>query len=397
VRPVFGGFATALLLTAGTGALPAGDLPDNPLRGRLQFERGRCNQCHAIAGTRHGIGPDLGGGSFEGTFLDLGAAMWNHVPGMTLALEDRAFEWAELTADEIYDLMAFLYYIDYLGRPGVAATGERLFRSRGCVTCHAVEGTGGAVGPDLAELDRFVSPLYLAQAVWNHGPSMFETMREMRMSAPTFSEGDLADLSAFIRQRSRRGPTERLLLAPGNPNRGRELFRDKSCVLCHQVEGRGGGSGPDLGTAEIPRSAEGIAGAMWNHALVMSETMREQGLGWPRLTTTELADLVAYLYFLPFEDPPGRPLQGAEVFAERSCAACHSNSDATHPGPELRGGSAPGSDRALVAAMWNHAPIMKEAILGEGRPWPELSGQQLRDLLAFLAAESARAADQPGE
>jgi mono/diheme cytochrome c family protein len=272
----------------------------------------------------------------------------------------------------------------------VAATGERLYRDRGCATCHTLDAARGGVGPDLADLNRFVSPLYLAQAIWNHGPSMFETMRGMKMPAPKFAEGDLADLSAFIRQKSHEGPTERLLLAPGNPNRGRELFQLKSCGLCHEVEGRAGGSGPDLRTAHLPRSAEGIAGAMWNHASVMNETMREQGLGWPSLTTTELADLVSYLYFLPFADAPGQSRRGAEVFANRSCAACHSAAGASHPGPQLLGGGAPTSAKVLVAAMWNHAPIMKEAILGEGRPWPELSGQDLRDLLAFLGAKNPR-------
>lgn len=382
-----------LLLTTGAAAHPEG-LPDNPLHGRLLFERGHCNHCHAIAGTPHGIGPDLGGGGFAGTFLDLGAALWNHVPGMAVALHGRALGWPDLSTDEISELMAFLYFIDYLGRPGVAATGERLFGTRGCATCHTVGADGGSVGPDLAALDRFVSPLFLAQAIWNHGPSMFETMRGMGMSAPTFGEGDLADLSAFIRQKSREAPTEQLLLAPGNPNRGHDLFRAKGCGLCHGDDARGG-AGPDLRASHLPRSAEGIAGAMWNHAPLMSETMRLQGLGWPRLTTAELADLVAYLYFLPFADAPGQSRRGAEVFDDRSCAACHTSADASHPGPDLLGGGAATSAEALVAAMWNHAPVMKEAILGEGRPWPELSGQDLRDLLAFLAAASPSPAVAP--
>jgi len=34
--------------------------------------------------------------------------------------------------------------------------------------------------------------------------------------------------------------------------------------------------------------------------------------------------------------------------------------------------------------MWNHAPLMREAILCEGLPWPELTGRDLRDLRAYL-------------
>ena len=376
-----------VLATAGQAAYPE-PLPDNPLHGRLLFERSHCDQCHAIASSGHGVGPDLGGGRFKGSFLDLGAALWNHVPGMAGAFEGRALSWPDLSADETAELMAFLYFIDYLGRPGVAASGERIFRTRGCATCHSLGGGGGGVGPDLTDLRRFVSPLYLAQAIWNHGPSMFETMREMRMSAPTFSEGDLADLSAFIRQKNREGLTERLLLAPGNPNRGRDLFGVKGCTLCHGADGRGGSGGPDLSGSGLLRFAEGIAGAMWNHAPVMSEAMRLQGVGWPNFSTADLADLVAYLYFLPFADPAGDPRRGAEVFANRSCIACHSGAaDATHPGPALLAAGTVTSAPTLVAAMWNHAPIMKEAILGEGRPWPELTGTDLQDLLALFAEQ----------
>jgi mono/diheme cytochrome c family protein len=384
-----------VLASAAQSAYPQ-ELPDNPLQGRLLFERSRCNQCHAIAGTGHGVGPDLGGGRFKGTFLDLGAALWNHVPGMSGAFEGRDLSWPDLSADETARLMAFLYFIDYLGRPGVAASGERIFRSHGCATCHTLGGDRAGVGPDLTGLRRFVSPLYLAQAVWNHGPSMFETMRQMGMSAPTFSEGDLADLSAFIRQKNREGLTERLLLAPGNPNRGRDLFQVKACTICHGVDGHGGNGGPDLSRSGLPRSAEGIAGAMWNHAPVMREAMRAQGVGWPSFSTADLADLVAYLYFLPFADPSGDPRRGAEVFENRSCIACHSGtSDVTHPGPALLAEGTVTSAPNLVAAMWNHAPIMREAILGEGRPWPELTGEDLRDLLALLS-EQRSGADAPG-
>lgn len=68
-----------------------------------------------------------------------------------------------------------------------------------------------------------------------------------------------------------------------------------------------------------------------------------------------------------------------------SCASCHGGADdATHPGPELAAGGATSSPAALVASMWVHAPIMKEAILQEGRPWPTLTGVDLRNLLAYL-------------
>jgi cytochrome c2 len=383
---------TLLFLLASVFPARAGEWPDNPLQGRLLFESKRCDQCHGIAtGSKPGIGPQLGESRFRGSFLDLGAALWNHVPGMTVSFEARDYPWPELTPDEATRLMSFLFFIDYLGRPGEAAAGRRIFTAKGCAACHAIGGAGRKVGPDLAELRRFASPLYVAQAIWNHGPSMFESMRARGIPPPHFEEGDLADLSAYIRQRARGGPQERVLLTPGNPNRGRGVFEEKSCAQCH-ARGVGGGraGAPDLAVSRLPRTAEAIAGNMWNHGLAMRSTMREQGISWPRLSTRELADLVAYVYFLPFADRPGDPERGAEVFVQRSCAGCHAPEGEEEPlGPALEGSEATRSAAAMVAAMWSHAPVMKEVVLSEGRPWPELSGDDLRDLLAYLSRQSA--------
>jgi mono/diheme cytochrome c family protein len=364
-------------------------LPDNPLAGRLLFEDKNCVLCHGIAGDVHGVGPDLGRGAFGGSFLDLGAGLWNHVPGMSVSLDDARLAWPELTAKEVGSLTAFLYFIDYLGRPGEATAGRRVFRSEGCGECHSLEGAGDGPAPDLARLNRFASPLYIAQAIWNHGPAMFETMRLAGVATPEFAAGDLADLSAFVRQTARGGPQERMLVAPGNPNRGRELFGSRGCPLCHGPDARGDG-GPDLTQSDLHRSAEAIAGSMWNHAEEMSAAMRARGLGWPQFTTPELADLIAFLYFLPFADPPGDAGRGAEVFASRSCAECHGGGEAAHAGPDLAASGVAGKHADFVAAMWNHAPLMKESILGEGRPWPELSGDDLRDILAYLASTTER-------
>ena len=383
-----------LLLGAGTEPSAASSipLPDNPLEGRVLFESNGCHQCHGLASDSTGIGPDLGARHFEGTFLELGAALWNHVPGMSVTFEVTGLAWPQLTSEEALELIAFLYFIDYLGRPGVAEDGEVVFAEQGCSSCHSVGGGEAHVGPDLAELESFASPLSVAQQIWNHGPSMLEGMRRLGIPPPSFEEGDLADLSAFVRQKAGPGPRERTLLAPGSPNRGAELFRTKGCATCHGTEGSGGQGGPDLTTAELRQPAEAIASTMWNHALGMRDTMQQRGIGWPEFQDSELADLVAFLYFLPFRDSFGDSERGAEVFRDRSCGGCHGDAGASETGPsgpELSGTGDPASPASMVAAMWNHAPVMKKAILGEGRPWPELTGRDLRDLRAYLLRDTA--------
>ena len=380
---------TILLALATTGVraqesarLP---LPDNPLQGRVLFEDKHCNQCHPILDSGESLGPDLGAGRFSGSFFDMGSAMWNHVPGMSVRFEGTDLAWPQLTGDEVIELTSFLYYIDYLGRPGNPKAGQRMFTVKGCAACHSIGREGGKRGPDLGELEQFASPLYIAQAIWNHGPSMLASMQEMHMVQPRFDEGDLADLSAYLRQVSRNDQVSSVLLAPGNPNRGREVFTTKGCSTCHTVGGRDGHDGPDLSRVAVHRPAEAIAGIMWNHATSMIASMRERGVGWPTLTSAELADLVAFLYFLPFTNPPGDPERGEMVFRNRTCANCHTDSPVSgHRGPDLEDTEATRSPEGLVAAMWNHAPVMKEVILSEGRPWPELSGHELRDLFAYL-------------
>jgi cytochrome c2 len=321
----------------------------------------------------------------SGSFLDLGAALWNHVPGMSVRFQDAEIPWPHLSRQEAVELTAFLYFIEYLGRPGNPAVGREIFSDRTCATCHTIGGTGRESAPDLAELKRFVSPLYLAQAIWNHGPTMFESMHEMGIAPPHLDQGDLADLSAFVRQASAPGPRERMLLAPGNPNRGETIFEDKGCSICHAVSGPSDQTGPDLAKSDLHNSAEAIAGAMWNHALAMNASMQEHGIPWPEFTTTDLADLIAFLYFLAFADAPGDAERGAEVFTTRSCVDCHALAgSADKSGPDLSSSMVATSPAALVASMWNHSPVMKEAILGEGLSWPELSGDDLRDLLAYL-------------
>ncbi|MFQ5528017.1 MAG: c-type cytochrome [Thermoanaerobaculia bacterium] len=386
-------FALALLGVAFADSGPK--VPDDPLAGRELFESRNCIQCHGIAGATPGVGPDLGHTAFGGSFLDLGAALWNHVPGMSVSFADARLPWPELSQPEVVELTSFLYFIEYLGRPGDARAGRTVFRARGCRECHELSGLGGrsGLGPDLDGLESFASPLYIAQAIWNHGPEMFETIRGAGLSVASFEEGELADLSAYFRQAAAEGPTERTLLAPGNPNRGRELFRERGCPLCHGTNATGGDGGPDLTDSDLHRSAETIAGIMWNHASVMSDAMRSRGLGWPSFSTAELADLIAFLYFLPFADHPGDPLRGKDAFAANACAECHGGGrGSAHEGPDLVGTAAVQSSPAFVAALWSHAPVMKEAILGEGKPWPELTGEDLRNLLAYL--QRTRVSDQ---
>ena len=109
----------------------------------------------------------------------------------------------------------------------------------------------------------------------------------------------------------------------GNPAKGQSLFVSKGCVECHAVRGAGGRIGPDLGRTAVKGSFYEIAAALWNHSLTMSDKMKEFRLVRPSFRDDELADLLAFLYFLNYFDEPGDPKVGKVLFAQKHCIQCH--------------------------------------------------------------------------
>lgn len=89
-----------------------------------------------------------------------------------------------------------------------------------------------------------------------------------------------------------------LAMPPMDSHRGRELFVDKGCVVCHSVNGVGGEIGPSLDAADMPApmNAFEFAARMWRGAPAMAE-MQEAVLGeMISLDGRDLADLVAFAH-----------------------------------------------------------------------------------------------------
>jgi len=97
----------------------------------------------------------------------------------------------------------------------------------------------------------------------------------------------------------------------------------------------------------------------------------------------EMADIIAFLYFVNYANVSGTPMRGASVFAEK-CSPCHSVGAGRRVGPDLR--TAPHLDEpiAIFAGMWNHSPAMERELRSRGLPWPRLDPGDPADLAAFL-------------
>jgi len=360
-------------------------VPENPLKGRIVFEQKGCSTCHSIRGEGGEVGPDLGQKKFYGSFLELASIMWNHSPEMLRRMRELNLPFPKFSRTEMMELMSYLYYLRYLGEPGDLYRGKILVEEKGCLQCHSIGGEGGEVAPAFDSLRKYISPLYLAQALWNHGPDMEEQMQAMGSSRPVFRSGEIVDLSAYIRAAGKGIEQSQIYMSPGNPQRGEQVFKEKGCLDCHAINGKGKQIGPDLQELEWGYSVTEIAGLMWNHGGVMRKYMKNRQLRWPEFTGKEMADLIAYLYFFRFADETGNPQQGKQLYSQKQCAQCHeNNTNGTRFAPDLSGSSALSSSINFAQIMWNHAPAMEEKMSERVVVWPEFTGKEMRDLYIYL-------------
>jgi mono/diheme cytochrome c family protein len=269
------------------------------------------------------VGPDLARIPRSRSFYDLAAAMWNHFPRMAERMRELGISHLQINPQETGDLVAFLYTLNYFDPAGNPETGKRIFLKKQCVVCHQVGGTGGVVGPNLDLLKQYGSPIYVATAMWNHGPAMAEAMRARGIERPTFKGTELIDLIAYLKSVSPEPAEEPLYVLPGRADEGRELFVEKGCRVCHSVGGRGGRLGPDLGERGVHRSLTEFAAAMWNKTPAMIQAMKAERISVPQLRAEEMADLVAYLYSVQYFGERTEPREGRKLVTEKGCLQCH--------------------------------------------------------------------------
>jgi mono/diheme cytochrome c family protein len=392
------GFGLLMLIAGLTLPLLAqeeGPLPENPMEGARLFRQKGCIHCHAVGDQGGSVGPDLSRIYLKGSLLDVAGTMWNHAPHMVEKMQELKISPPLFTSQEMTDLIAFLsayqYYLGAVGRPGNPVTGKRLFTEKGCTRCHAFEVNWEQYGPNLRSY-RGNAPILIAQAMWNHGPEMVKVMRQTGMTPMKFRGDEMIDLLAYVRTGGEGMPEERSYIQPGSPNRGKRLFQERGCLRCHAVRGVGGREGPDLGrpAGEFVRSVSHLAGLLWNHGPEMWSTMQRRGVPLPILSKEDMADLIAYLYFINYFDKPGDPTRGERLFTEKQCSQCHAiRGKGGVVGPDLT--AVPGLDSpiTMVAEMWNHAPYMDLAMRGKRIPWPRFQTGDVADILEYLLSVRA--------
>ena len=264
--------------------------------------------------------------------------------------------------------------------------GKQLFVTKGCVKCHEMTGEGSKIGPDFVKRDLGDTPLDLAARLWNHTPSMVLGMEETRMIKPALTEREFNDLSVYLY-------FLRFSDGRGDPARGRSVFNEKGCRLCHPLAGKGKQDQP--GFDEFPRNISPVflSKGIWNHSLDMVARMAQIGMKWPQFRETEMIDLLEYIRAnaTGADDPaffkPGSPKEGKQVFKTRGCDKCHSVR-----GEGLEGGVALDKEAhtfrtsltEIASSMWNKGPTILAKMAQAQSGIPKLTSKETADLFAYL-------------
>ena len=373
-------------------AQPVFTSSQDPLAGAQVFGAKGCSKCHSVNGVGGKVGPDLARIARPRTFYDLAADMWNHLQRMSAKMQELGIARPRLSAQEAGDLVGFLFTLNYFDSPGNAEAGRKLFADKRCVLCHTYRGAGGVVGPNLDHLAQFRSPIYVASAMWNHGPQMAEKMKEKGVERPVFTATELRDLIAYLAPGTAGAQEGPVYALPGRPDAGRQLFADKRCIECHAVGGVGGHVGPDLVNRGVRQSSIEFAATIWNKAPAMAAAMKSRGINLPQLSPTEMADIVAYLYSVRYFGSAGNVSNGWTVATRKGCLNCHAvRGERGKPASDLTKLRGLDSSAAVLAALWNHAVVTPPSVAGGQKwEWPPFNPQEMADLIALLQSLGAK-------
>ena len=239
-----------------------------------------------------------------------------------------------------------------IGDPVAIAAGTKLFMGS-CAGCHGPDGGGGARGPNLVR-----------RSLWHplSDDAIFQVVRKgvpgTDMPPTKLADDQTWHLVAFIH--SLTGPASSNPV-PGDPAAGKALYwgTKAGCANCHAIRGQGGSMGPDLsnvgGSRPLAVIREGIVEPakdlyyLGNEAatVVLKNGQTLRGVAKNRSNySLQLVDITGVLHLLQMND-------------------------------------------------------VKSLTLSASTPMPtdfstRLSKAELRDLLAYLAAQDARAADTKG-
>jgi len=150
-----------------------------------------------------------------------------------------------------------------------------LFQSKGCAGCHV-----GKLALETRLRNQTLTEI--AVDMWNHQPSM-------KNPPPQLSQEEMRQMTGFLW-------AKQYFRGDGNAERGKKVFAEKNCATCHNDPAAGA---PKLGKGKDKDkdaySDVTMLSVLWEHGPRMLDNMEQRKLAWPRFTTQQMADLIAYL------------------------------------------------------------------------------------------------------
>jgi cytochrome c2 len=251
--------------------------PGEAQRGKRFLEEKRCTECHSIAGVGGGVGPPVEKWESLAAPVVLIEHMWNHQTQMHNAMAARRIPWPLVSSQELTDMLVYLQNLPqtrgtehFLLLPP-PATGEMLFREKGCAECHK-----GALALENRLGDSTLTDV--AAAMWNHAP-------QMRQPPPELTATEWRQLISYVW-------AKQFFATRGDATRGHKTFDSKKCAVCHNDASSGA---PNLSRPAEPYSAITMVSVLWRHGPAMLRMMQQKHIAWPQLTQGEMANLIAYL------------------------------------------------------------------------------------------------------
>lgn len=148
--------------------------------GEALFKSKGCVDCHC--------GAHFPAGFHNQTLTDIAVAMWNHQPLMRQPPPT-------FTADEMRQIIGYIWSSQYFRGSGSAARGAKVFAQKNCGACHNDPSSGA---PKLARGKDAYSDITMVAALWQHGPQMLARMNDRKLPWPRFTAVQMSDLIAYL-------------------------------------------------------------------------------------------------------------------------------------------------------------------------------------------------------
>lgn len=349
-------------------------------RGKEMLKSRRCTQCHPVAGEGGGSAPDLGRRApAEISPASLAAGMWNHGPRMWKSMQEAGLPIPMLSGYEVANLYAHFYSLRYFDPAGDATRGAAVFQSKKCSECHALTAELGAEHP-VTDWISLADPILWTQQMWNHAVGMEEAMKAKGVTWPEFKVAEMTDLLAYLESLP-----ELQLVNPGmrvgDWTAGAQVFEDAKCAQCHTI---GVGAEGKVDLTSVARENAGLSALavqMLNHEPQMRAEAARRGIELSPLEGDQMADLTAFLFQAGYFELQGDPKRGEQVHAAKGCNTCHGKMESA--APDLRLLERNLNEIRFAEVVWEHGPTMKVQMDYWEKSWPQLSAQDVADLIAF--------------